>query len=495
MNQLQDLFKLFNNPALDFEERNFVVDAKFKYNFKNPPKLERIHELLNTFPNRDDVQLVLENEMEDILYLKNNRLLDYTSKKQFLENTESEDTVSISLHIEKKIEDNKITVYNFEKFYSFILNQDLLETMKIFNKFLKNKEFLIFQLLDADLVYTTRSMAFISANAQDIHFDNNKRIERLEDLKGNCSFFNMPQYELLPEDFHGIVVSNDFIFEDIFKKIETILALIYISNTSFLDNDFLKVQITGQRTINFEILLNDTVKINPEIFRIYNWIFTDGNPIDKQEIARSVVCLHCKYIDILDLDERTYASIQSNFNLYQKKNVQKYLELKNKLTDYIIQEANNMGDLILNLSGKIKGNMLAVFTFIFTVVLANIVSDAPLNNVFTKDITLLLEIVLFASFIYLFITIKEINYKMNRIEKNYEDIKFGYTDLLDERDIEEIFNHDINFKDNKDEFKKKKKQCIILWILIITILIIILQIVGTDPFVISMINKIHILKP
>lgn len=491
MNQLQELFMLFNNPALDFEERNFVVDAKFECNFENSPEIERIHELINTFPKRDDVQLVLENEMEDIVYIKNNRLLDDTSKKLFLENTENEDTISVSLHIEKKIQENKITVYNFEKFYSFILQQDFLEIMRIFNKFLKNREYIIFQLLDADLVYTTSSMAFISVNAQDLQFKN-KRIEKLEDLKGICSFFNMPQYELLPEDFHGLAVSNDFIFESIFKKIETILALIYISNTSFLDNDFLKVQITGQRTNNFEILLNNTVKINPEIFRIYDWIFTDGNPTDKQEIARSVVCLHCKYINILDLDERTYASIQSNFNLYQKKNVQKYLELKNKLTDYIIQEANNMSDLILTLSGKIKGNMIAVFTFIFTVVLANIVSDAPLNNVFTKDITLLLEIVLFASFIYLFITTKEVNYRFNRIEKNYEDIKFGYTDLLDERDIEEIFNHDINFKDNKNEFRKKKKQCIILWILVITILIIILEFVGTDPFISSMINKIHI---
>ena len=37
---------------------------------------------------------------------------------------------------------------------------------------------------------------------------------------------------------------------------------------------------------------------------------------------------------------------------------------------------------------KFKTNLLAILGFLFSVILANIVSDQPLDNIFTKDITI-----------------------------------------------------------------------------------------------------------
>lgn len=62
---------------------------------------------------------------------------------------------------------------------------------------------------------------------------------------------------------------------------------------------------------------------------------------------------------------------------------------------------------------KFKTNLLAILGFLFSVILANIVSDQPLDNIFTKDITILSEIVLIASFGYLLLAInsQNMNYK------------------------------------------------------------------------------------
>lgn len=59
-----------------------------------------------------------------------------------------------------------------------------------------------------------------------------------------------------------------------------------------------------------------------------------------------------------------------------------------------------MGDNALELFNRFKNNVLAIFSFLLTVVLVNIVSQNPLDNIFTKDITALVELILLGSAIY-----------------------------------------------------------------------------------------------
>ena len=70
-------------------------------------------------------------------------------------------------------------------------------------------------------------------------------------------------------------------------------------------------------------------KIYDEFYKIYRWIFQDSNEYDKIELTRHVISIHCKYSDILNIDEKTFLSIKSNYNIYLKENVDKYIELKN----------------------------------------------------------------------------------------------------------------------------------------------------------------------
>ncbi|WP_332942319.1 hypothetical protein, partial [Clostridioides difficile] len=405
---------------------------------------------------------------ETIIFDNHNDEIIGCEVEVFYQDSKEDTEVNISLEINKMISQNTLSVYNFEKFSNSILNKSNKEILGIFSDFLKNKEYLIFELYDSNLLFWTNTMVFknYNQNTPEIKF---LRSNKIEICKQISSFYNVTDYELIPDDFEIISNSNNNIFEEIFSKLRTLMSMIYVSNTAIIDNESLNVEIIGQRKTCFNYNINTQLVNNDELYKIYKWIFTDGNSVDKAIIARNIISLHCQYDDILRTDQKTFSSIQSNFSLYQRDNVVKYIELKNKLGEYIIKIVTETNDIVTGLTDKFKKNIIACFTFIFTIVLANIVSSNPLNNIFTKDITFLLETILVGSIGYLVISVLEMNYNLKKLERGYEDLKNNYTDILDANDILEIFNNDKTFKDNVKDVKKKRILFTVIWVVAILV--------------------------
>lgn len=192
-----------------------------------------------------------------------------------------------------------------------------------------------------------------------------------------------------------------------------LLSISFIATSSTISGSQLKGIINGQRTMEYCCDINQ-LPGNKILYSIYNWIYTDGSPIDKAIIVRNVISLHCKYVSITEIDEKVMASIQSNYNLYLKENVKEYLELKNKVAEFISGTVSKTGEYATGLLDKFKSNIIAIFGFIFTVILANIVSDQPLDNLFTKEITIIIECVLAGSFVYLIICYYQSRYEIKK---------------------------------------------------------------------------------
>ncbi|CCL56222.1 TPA: hypothetical protein KOQ25_002819 [Clostridioides difficile] len=469
MSILSEFFSLFNANSSDLSERVQVVECTFTCNGNELPPIENIKCVLNKFPIRDEVKIRLYNDYEEtIIFDNHNDEIIGCEVEVFYQDSKEDTEVNISLEINKMISQNTLSVYNFEKFSNSILNKSNKEILGIFSDFLKNKEYLIFELYDSNLLFWTNTMVFknYNQNTPEIKF---LRSNKIEICKQISSFYNVTDYELIPDDFEIISNSNNNIFEEIFSKLRTLMSMIYVSNTAIIDNKSLNVEIIGQRKTCFNYNINTQLVNNDELYKIYKWIFTDGNSVDKAIIARNIISLHCQYDDILRTDQKTFSSIQSNFSLYQRDNVVKYIELKNKLGEYIIKIVTETNDIVIGLTDKFKKNIIACFTFIFTIVLANIVSSNPLNNIFTKDITFLLETILVGSIGYLVISVLEMNYNLKKLERGYEDLKNNYTDILDANDILEIFNNDKTFKDNVKDVKKKRILFTVIWVVAILV--------------------------
>ncbi|MDY6698938.1 hypothetical protein SRC83_16855, partial [Clostridioides difficile] len=221
MSILSEFFSLFNANSSDLSERVQVVECTFTCNGNELPPIENIKCVLNKFPIRDEVKIRLYNDYEEtIIFDNHNDEIIGCEVEVFYQDSKEDTEVNISLEINKMISQNTLSVYNFEKFSNSILNKSNKEILGIFSDFLKNKEYLIFELYDSNLLFWTNTMVFknYNQNTPEIKF---LRSNKIEICKQISSFYNVTDYELIPDDFEIISNSNNNIFEEIFSKLRT----------------------------------------------------------------------------------------------------------------------------------------------------------------------------------------------------------------------------------------------------------------------------------
>lgn len=105
------------------------------------------------------------------------------------------------------------------------------------------------------------------------------------------------------------------------------------------------------------------------------------------------------------------------------------------MAEFIHESTNNVSDSISGLLGNLKANLVAVFSFIFTTLLANAVSNQPLDNILTYDITIILYIVFAGSLFYCVVSVLEVHKKKKRMCKQYDAIIRHYEKILPEEEI------------------------------------------------------------
>ena len=337
--EIQRIFCIENLTVL---ERMKIVEISFEVEAKNLPTFVEIEKLLSLIPDRDVLKIDLISDSEEIFVILSSIKFSGDDYQTFCRELDSESYLRISISIDKNVVDCTFSIYNFKSFAEDILESDITQVMAGFSILMRNCNYLVFHLFDQNFIFTTTSMAFVSGNRTSFS-SKLQRSKRLISCKETTYFYNANDYNLLPDDFFIEINYEDNPLTDLCNRICTILSLAYISSSSTIVESYLKIQISGQRNIDFSYQLIN-LKNNIELFKIYSWIYTDGSSIDKGIIARNIISLHCKYSDLINIDEKTFSSIQSNYNLYLKNNVTQYLDLKNKLADFICNVVSKTGD-------------------------------------------------------------------------------------------------------------------------------------------------------
>lgn len=471
-------------------ERMKVYEASFKFDIENAPAYSYFLNIIQFVSHRDRIKIILEDEAE--------RIFDFSSAneesyKAYIKDTLVDEIVDVRIKIDKEVRDDHFSVYAFNEFVNDILSLSIEEVMFSFSDLLKQvSEILIFDIYDSVRMFATKSMFFVPFGNRVTNPEFN-RSQRIDKCKEVSYFYNFDTYEVLPDDFKLMIDYENNPLTELFQKLTFLLSISFIATSSSISGSHLKGIINGQRTMEYQCEINQLPN-NKNLYSIYNWIYTDGNAVDKAIIARNVISLHCKYVPVTEIDDKVMASIQSNYNLYLKENVKEYLDLKNKVAEFISETISKTGEYATGLLDKFKTNVIAIFGFMFSVILADIVSDQPLDNIFTRDITTLVECVILGSFVYLVICYLQSCYEIKKVYDSYNQLKQNYKEILTEDDLHEVFGNDEVLNTMKKTISKTKKIYMGMWILFLIGALIVVECLSSSPniqYIIDFVKKIY----
>lgn len=474
---LHELIVTISGEEIDHEinEHNAFVNVNWTLTNKKICEYETLYDILGQFPVRDLIEITINNTIDEKIVVSNKDIGG--KQKEYIEyrdNIDMDDVLEIHIMIRKKIVENIMSIYNLDAFNKYLFSKNLFDTLLFFENSLKDRKSIVFELYDSNLFLGTDTILFKPVEFKQVNCSDFNRSERSGNCMKNCNVFGFDGQLPLPNDFHFIIDDEtDNPYRELFHRIESLLSTIYMSDSVHMKKDKMICQVFGQRMNTYDIVY-DELEYNEVLFDVYSWIYTDGNVVDKVTLARNLLSLHCKHERIDRIDSKTFMSIKANFALYQKENVNKYIELKNGMTIFLKDVLNQSRDIVMDIVGQIGKNITACLSFILTAFLSNVLSGSSTGNIFTKDITYLSYTIMVGSMLYLIITLVLSVFKSKEIRKGYNLIKSNNDFLIGTKEYEDIFR-DKDIDKIVEETRIYKWCLFILWFLLILLFFIFVE--------------------
>lgn len=472
-NVIDTFNSILSSTCSSIKEILYRVSIEYNINKVQLPGADDLKKLLEKIPRQDEIIITFISG-EDTTYVTLDDATWINVYEQFV-NDLFEDQVIVKIEIKKKIKNGVINIYNLNAFQQFLMECSIVDHFTNFtNLFAASGEHLAFKLLDTHGSLRTHNIVF---SDNDIQWSG-KGISRLDLIK-KCDdasvFLNRNTILVIPHDFtiRDSVEGNNFQqIEAIFNKLRNILSFIYLANTSSIhcDRAVLYFEPTSS---GLEYPLNSLAS-NNVVAQIFDWVYKDDSSVDKASIARKIINVYCRTKDeILNLNQSIFNSIKSDYQIYQKNHVEQYIDMKNKISDHIVEAAKQIQELTHELSDAIRNNFVAVIVFIMTVYLTESIDFSKLLERSTSPRIIVVCVVFtIASLLYMLVTNIVANEKWRWLEQSYTDLKDNYIKTLDVADIEESFDHDKPFINEKKRFKSFKKNVLVLWSIMICVMVV-----------------------
>ena len=120
---------------------------------------QQIERLIGSVPDRDKMTLELESGLECVIHSTDGDTWKQ-SYADFIGELENEDEISVTLQIDKKEREDRVSVYSVTAFKEYLCSTEVEELLKGFSEYLKNKRRLIleapFALAHSNSIYISR---------------------------------------------------------------------------------------------------------------------------------------------------------------------------------------------------------------------------------------------------------------------------------------------------------------------------------------------------
>lgn len=480
MGSLHNIFRLFReaDTPIQIDEKDLSLTALSLSSRISIPAAEQLSLFLSSFPRRDNIFLYISMDGGESLTCNSNstqedvrRFIGELSDKEQV--AEEDSIYEIKISIDKVADKNGITVYSLADFTRFLLSLDLLGFLHVFVRLFSSSDTLTFDCLEEITSFYTETIAFCHNHSSAPSHCATLNTEKKRSLRtyqtDSCHFTNASEYKFVPDDFFLLKRSDEFEhLNQLFDKLALFFCVIFIFDVTTVEkNNLLSFKLNGYRTIRGTLNL-PTVNVTQEVlydyFSLYKWIYTEGNLNDKLGLARNIISLQITNNDPSNISGSIAKSTLSSYEIYLKENIKQYIEVKNKVAEFLTQSSKDAGKIVEELARTYKNSFFAFSSFFASVIILRLLSKGELTEVLTKDVTFLSLGILLISFVILVFSTVEVMQGKKRFVDNYQALKHRYEDILNKDDIDNIFNHDLEFNRDCSFIKKRVVIYFFIWL-------------------------------
>ncbi len=475
-NVILNIFHLFSSTTLDtnaVEENLTQVRLSALCNDLKIPSESDFNCVKSNINIRDSVNISIVQNGSTWNYVEDDRDSDFRQYIQKCSTVKQTEKKEIIISITKKNNEQIISIYYFEKFVKYLNDLPFLGFLLKIKEVFNSQIHIIFEIQNENFKeFSTSTIKFIPKGTQSSN-DEIRNVSSLTKVKNLCHCNIIGKYLFIPEDFYPITKNNTAL-DSIFSRISLLYSAIFLFDIFSIDGKSIEYRLNGYKTINQRIDDYKSIDITSyeTYYQIYSWVYEGGNIIDKIGLARNILSLNFDK-ENLKLSETTFEAIKSGYKIYQKENIKQYIEIRNKISDQLIELQNKADRITENFVSDYKKSFLAVVSFFISVIVIKVVSNSDFSGGFTIEVTFLSIGFLLISLIVMFFARWEINKQIERYTNFYENLKDRYKDLLEESDINRILNNDKDFLNNKKFIEKRKRNYTILWVVSLIILFVI----------------------
>lgn len=276
-------------------------------------------------------------------------------------------------------------------------------------------------------------------------------------------FKNNKEITLLPIDFSfdEKVPSQ---YQDYFKILKLVLLIVYLVDSSEISENILSYRLKGYKLISEKIEINSIDRKSlDELYGIFLWTYNDGNFIDKMGLARNIITIHTSTNSIFSVEEGTLNSLSSGYDIYLKDNVKQYIEIKNKLSEFIVTQSDKAIEITKNMYAGLKLTLWTLITFFMVNFISKIFKLDKTELLFSNQAFAISILFILISFIYLIVSWIEVESDIKNMKERFDLIEKRYKDLLNEKDLEKALSKSTVYTQQSEWIKEKRKVYTICW--------------------------------
>ena len=479
---IRNLFEIFTRTPIAVNVKEKCESLELTFGLEKDEDLLEEEPFTGLISERDGItvrwRIIGSDEYDNTDFIStNDNWQDF--RLEYNENdkgTEIEMLISVS----KNISNHILSIYSYCHFSNYLQNLSFSDFVSVLDQYFDN--YLYFEVFDENFQpWHTRTIAFIPVGGQRVIDEEdclNINRDSLTSLRNSvCNVDGDSNVSLIPEDFYSIEVINSELMNS-FRKVCSLLSASFLFNSSSIQNDKYIYKLLGlvaYTNINLETpnVSAMDISINTTLYNIYKWSYSNGSIFDKIAIVRNIISLNINK-ENLKLNDDTFYSIQSNYQIYEKENSMQYIELRNKISEILLNlqgKINNITDEYLD---GMKKNIFTIVSFIITTIVIRMVSNQNVLDGFTIPLLILMIVILLSSFCYLFLYRYDVIKKIELFERHYNQLSQRYDKLLCRAELDTVFSDCNPDNDEKHSSIMNKRVKIITWswVIIITLFLI-----------------------